>query len=204
MSLPELLPPSGTPCFLVAGHAITPESLYDDIEPMQGEARKRKVQTYAPRVVDVSAIFEEDEAYAYDEWFENVLIVGSEKFTARVAELGPDSKYWAAEWVDPPQWTAMHLGRWRLDGQLLLTGEGASTPPDTVTLAFEFGMALTGSASIQSPVELAFEFGMALEAHNPFAFEFDMDLEVIIAPEYFEREDGGFVEREDGGNLQRE
>lgn len=208
MALPELLPPAGTPRFHVEGHAIAPDTLYDDIEPMQGERRKRRVQTYAPRTVSVSTIFEADEAYAYDEWYENVLIVGSAKFTAHVGELGPNSKYWAAEWVDPPQWEAMTQGRWRLSGQLLLTGEGADAPPATVTLAFEFGMALTGTASIASPVDLAFEFGMALESHNPIAFEFAMSLEAVETPEYFERETasgGGFIERETGGtDLGRE
>lgn len=187
-------------CFLVEGHSITPDSKYDDITPMQGHDRKRKVQTYAPQIVNVSAILEEDEARAVDEWFENVLNVGVEKWAARIAELGPNSKYWNSEWVAPPQWIPMALRRFKLVGQLLTTGDGHSDPPVTVTLALDFGVTLTGSAHVSAPVELAIEFTLGLRAHNPFRIAFSLPL---TRPTYELREDGGFELREDGGKELR-
>lgn len=200
--LPELLAPGGL-CFLTSSNAITPDSMHDDIAPMLGHDLKRKVQTYAPQIVDVEAVLEPLDAYAVWEWFEKVLIVGSEKFTARVAELGPNSRYWISQWVAPPQWEALHLGRYRLRGQLMLTGQGWGDPPETVTLELEFGMDLIGSAVIRAPVELEAEFAMELRARSPFAVEFALTLEVYV-PSYELREDGGRELREDGGYELRE
>lgn len=199
-SLPELVTPPDL-CFLIAGNPIVPQSIYDDFAPMIGHDRKRKVWTYAPRVVTVAAVLDEHPAQVVDDWFENILEVGASQFTTRVAELGPNSKYWAAEWVAPPQWEAMALKRWRISGQLLLTGHGEENPPATVTLALEFALPLSGSAAIFAPVELAIEFALDLLAHNPLAFGFELGL-TYAAVEL--REDGGRELREDGGIERRE
>jgi hypothetical protein len=201
-NLPELLPPAGL-CFLAAGNALTPDSKHDDITPMLGHDIKRKMQTYAPQSMEVEALLEPDDAYAVWEWFENVLRSGSDKFAARVAELGPNSQYFISQWAAPPQWEAMHLGRYRLRGRLIMSGAGWSLPPNTVTLALEFGMSLFGSATVRAPIELAVEFAMKLRVHNPLRVEFAMPLEAYV-PSYELREDGGRELREDGGYELRE
>lgn len=206
MALPELLAPPGT-CFLLNAHANTPGDLDDDVQFMQGHSRKRRVQTSAPRVVDVSAIFKTaDTAAIFDDWFENTLSVGNGLFTAKVAPVGADSRYWAAQWVGPLAWSPMGKGRWQISGQLLLTGQGSDTPPLGATLATEYRAALTGSAKLTVGVSLATEFSASLVAHLPLRTEYVASLEADI-PSYFEREsdsDGAFIQREDGTNLQRE
>lgn len=203
MGLPELRTPKGLPCFLLGGHAITPDALHDDFDVMQGHGRKRKVQTAAPRVVNVGYILEADEADKLDDWFENTLVVGNAPFTAEIAELGSSSKFWAAQWVAPLQWTPIERGRWQVAGQLLLTGVGSDIPPLGATLATEYRIDLNGSARITSGVSLATEYAISLVAHTPLKTEYLIPLDSVI-PTYFEREDSGNIQREDGTNLQRE
>ena len=195
MALPELLQPSGT-CFLIDGHSITPDPQHDDLQPIQGHGRKRRVQTAAPRYVEVSLILEPDAAVLYDDWFENTLIVGNGLFTARIARIGEATiQYWAAQWVGPPEWFALHKGRWRLVGRLLLTGEGQSEPPPAPDLEIEFTVALTGSAALSAGVGLEIEYLVALIGETPLEIEFSIPLEAYSA-EYYEREDSGNIERE--------
>lgn len=204
MPLPALQAPSGLPLFLLAGHGISPDSLHDDIDVLQGEGRKRKVQTYAPRVVQVSWFLSEEQAAIADAWFENSLVVLHEPFTARIAPLGTDSGiYWAAQWIEPPTWEALHLGRWRVTGQLLLTGEGSDTAPGPVELAIEYEFALNGSAVVLVPADLAIEYEFALQSITPIEIEYEFALEVDV-PSFELREDDGFELREDGGKERRE
>ena len=178
MALPELFQPAGT-CFLLAGHAIAPDPLHDDFGMRQGHGRKRKVQTYAPRYVEVSVDLSPEEAEAYDDWFENALGVGNALFTATIASLGEATRYWAAQWVGPPQWiprAAAHGLRWRLVGTLLLTGEGSDTLPLGATLATEYVVALTGSGAITSGVTLATEYVIALIGQLPLTTEYLLEL----------------------------
>lgn len=204
MPLPALQAPSGLPPFLLAGHAIAPESLHDDVDALQGESRKRKVQTYAPRVVQVSWFLSEAHAAIADAWFENSLVVLHQKFTALIAPLGTGSGiYWAAQWIEPPTWEALHLGRWRISGSLLLTGEGSDTAPGPVELAIEYGFALDGSAVVLVPADLAIEYGFALQSLTPLEIEYLFVLDVY-EPSFELREDGGFEIREDGGFELRE
>ena len=179
MALPELLQPAGTPCFLLAGHANAPDPLHDDFAVRQGHGRKRKVQTAAPRYVDVSIDMSPEEAEIYDDWFENALGVGNALFTAPIAPLGEGTRYWAAQWVGPPLWTprAAAVGlRWRLSGTLLLTGEGSDILPLGATLATEYVIALTGSGAITSGVTLATEYEIALIGAIPLMTEYLIEL----------------------------
>ena len=179
MALPELLQPAGTPCFLLAGHANAPDPLHDDFAVRQGHGRKRKVQTAAPRYVEVSIDMSPEEAAIYDDWYENALGVGNALFTAPIAPLGEGTRYWTAQWVGPPLWTpraAAHGLRWRLSGTLLLTGEGSDTLPLGATLATEYVIALTGSAAITSGVTLATEYVIALIGELPLTTEYLVEL----------------------------
>lgn len=201
--LPELLQPAGTPCFLLAGHGITPGLLHDDLPANIGHGRRRRLCTVAPRVVDVSLALNDVQSAAWDEWFESVLIVGSAKFTAEVAPIGSSSRYYAAEWVDPPVWGAKIRGKWQVSGSLLLTGDGSDELPQGTTLVDEYVVALTGTAVIASAVKFSDEYVVALIQSTLLADEYVVALTQTI-PTYFEREDGGDILREDGSKLQRQ
>jgi len=157
MALPEILPPAGTPVFLAEGHGIEPQSVYADVQFGAGHSRRRRVWTRAPRVVSVSWLLEADEMAAVDDWFENTLLAGARKFSAQVANQGPGLLWWEAQWLEPYHAEAMHLGRWRVTGQLLLTGEGTPTKPYTPDMTVSFASALTGSASASIAATLALE-----------------------------------------------
>lgn len=201
--LPELLQPAGTPCFLLAGHSIALNPLHDDLPANTGHDRKRKIFTTAPRIVGVSIALSAAQAAAYDEWFESIAQVGDQRFTAEVAPLGSNSRYWAAQWVGPPVWTAGLFGRWQLSGALLLTGDGSDELPQGTTLVDEFVVELNGTFAIVSGVALADEFVIELSQATPLFDEFVIELSQSI-PTYYEREDGGDILREDGTKLQRE
>jgi len=216
MALPELLLPSGIPNFLLSGHAVARESPHDDFDVMAGHPRKRKIWTEARRTVTVSLDLSEDQAADLDEWFENVLIVGNEKFTARIAPVGDAAKYWEAQWVAPPLWTPradvirdpvtggkVSAPRWRVDGQLLLTGDGSDEKPGTTTLAVEYVVALVGTAAIDSAATLAVEYSVALLASDPLAVEYDIAL-VYAPPSYSLREATGYRMRQGGGRRKRQ
>lgn len=206
MALPELLAPPGT-CFLFNGHANTPDSFDDDFDVMQGHARKRRVQTAIPRVVDVSCVFKTaDAADVFDDWYENTLVVGNGLFTAKIAPIGADTKYYAAQWVAPPLWTPLDHGKWQLSGQLLLTGAGSDILPLGATLRTEYRIDLTGSATVTSGVLLATEYVIHLLAYTPLRTEYLVELLAAEpAPPSDElREDGGLELREDGGTELRE
>lgn len=183
MALPPLRQPAGTPCYLVGGHGIEPDALHDDFDFAVGHGRKRKVQTTAPRYVDVGLDLSEEQAAAYDAWFENALVVGNGQFTAEIAKLGTATRFWAAQWVDPPQWeprAAAGGTRWRLTGRLLLTGEGSDTAPETGALGIEYIAHLTGSVSLASQVFFAMEYVVHLSASAPIAMEYRVELLPII------------------------
>lgn len=200
MALPEIRPPSGTPCFLAAGHAIAPQSVYADVQMRSGHLRRRRLFTTAPRIVSVSWLLEADQMAAVDTWFEDVLLAGERPFSAQVANQGPGLLWWTAQWVEPYQTEALHLGRWRVTGQLLLTGVGQVEDPYTPDMAVEFGAPLTSSAELTVITRLAVEFGAALlQVTGRLAVEFGSAL--VHENPYLLTEDGDILLTEDDDEL---
>lgn len=193
MALPNLLEPSGLPYFLLAGHSITAEPTHDDFEWNQGHGRKRKVFTAREKTVNVSRDMSEAQADVYDDWLENALQVLDNHFTAHIATLGLTATYWDAQFVSPPQWTPRpvvrynpdtgrheHQLRWRLDGQLLLTGQGEATAPTGTDLAVEYVVLLDGSATIASGVALEVEYDVQLNSSLPLEVEYLVALLPVV------------------------
>ncbi len=203
MSLPELLPPRGTPTFLHRGHAIEPRPVFADVAMTTGHARRRRVSTIAPRVVEVGWFLTPGQMTSVDAWFESTLLVGSRQFTAPVKAQGAGLLYWAAEWLEPYTAEPVSRGRWYVSGKLLLTGEGSTTPPVLSTLGIEFGAALTGSASLTVGGFLGIEFGAALKQPVPLGIEFGAALRQV-GNFRLRESDGSYTLREGGGRRIRE
>ncbi len=200
MPLPQLRPPSIAPDFLLDGHAVQLGSKHDTVPLQQGETRKRKVQTYAPRIVDVSWLLDRPEVVeAVDSWLETDLDVLHQPLTERVAPVGATGMYWAAQWVAPPAWEFLHFGRARLTGQLRLTGVGSDTPPGPVALAIEYDFALTGTAQVLNPKALAIEYELTLNALQSLSIDYILAVQAVVFDREL-REDGGQELREDGGD----
>lgn len=163
MSLPGVTEPAGLRPFLVAGHAIQEDSVFEQIKFITGHSRARRQRTVAERVVSVSRILDAADMKAYDDWYEDVLLSGSLQFAVQVADQASKGLlWWTARWVSY-QFEMMHLGRGQMTGQLFLTGEGSTTPPDTSALASETLIALIGlPGSVANNASLASEVLIAL------------------------------------------
>lgn len=190
MALPELRPPTSVPCFLLAGHGATPNTIYADVTMRTGSPRRRRTCTTAPRVVTVAWVLEADAMAAVDAWFEDVLLAGEREFSARVKAIGPGLLWWTARWIEPYSAEALHLGRWRVTGQLLLTGEGQVEDPYSPDLAVEFGAALRGTAVLIVVPLLAVEFGVEVVRSLALRVEFGA---AVLAPIYLRAEFGTAV-----------
>lgn len=162
MALPEITPPPGTPPFRVAGHAISPGSVYGDVPMGAGHGRKRRLYTQAPRDVDVSWRLTQAQMTAVHDWFENTLIVGERPFAALVANQGPGLRWWEAKWLAPYKHRPLPGGRWLVTGQLRLAGAPSAEAPGASSLSLSISVALTGSATLTVGKPLAVEFEVAL------------------------------------------
>lgn len=158
MSLPGITAPSGTPPFRAAGHGIAPGSVFADVPMLTGHARRRRVWRTVPRVVDVEWRLTQAEMAVVDAWFEDVLQAGNRRFSALIANQGTGDLWWEAQWLSPYRADPIAGGRWRVTGQLLLTGEGSATGPVTTDLQLAITVALTGP-----PVVLTVTPALALE-----------------------------------------
>lgn len=204
MALPEITEPAGTVPF-VTPHGATPKGVYANVGVISGAARKRRVYTTAPRVQHVTRVLSPAQMVAYDDWFENVLLVGTRKFAVRVANPDGGFLWWEAQWVAPynAEPVAGNL-YWILTGDLLLTGEGSETGPVSTSATLEIVAALTSTATATFDGHAALEVEAAL-----LTLSLSGSLEMVAAllpfvPEFLIREDGGYILREDGGRIQRE
>ncbi len=156
-----------------------------------------------PRVVSVGLFLSRAQMLAFDNWFEDDLVVGERQFSARVANQGPGLLWWAAEWFDVPLSTPLHSGFWRVTGSLLLTGEGSVEGPAITTAGVEFRAPLLATAVLTFDGSAAVEFGAALGMAALGDVEFGAAL-LSREPDYLQREDLDFITRENGGRILRE
>lgn len=206
MALPLVFVPNGLPLWLVAGHSITPASVFDDVPMLVGHGRKRRVFTTAPRIATVALILEADEMVAFDDWYENTLKVGNERFTAEIANLGPGRVFWTAQWLEPYDAEPLHLGRWRVTCALLLTGTPSDTRPATGELALSVPIELDGSATAAAPIALVLSISIDLDAVTSLSLSVPIEL-ISFAADYELRETGsggGYELREDGSKELRD
>lgn len=187
----EIRPPIGTPVFHVSGHSSVQVTRYANIAMRTGQPRRRAVFTSTPRVVSVVWLLESAQMAAVDAWFEDTLLAGEREFAAQVKgigyQAGPDGMLWfTARWVEPYQAEAMHLGRWRVTGQLHLTGEGGTTDPYSPNLVAEYGASLLASASLSVMPLFEAEVGAALSrTFNVFVeYRFNLQTRMEFTTEY--------------------
>jgi hypothetical protein len=175
MTLPLITVPEGTPCFLAEGHGIDEDSVFAQVPFATGHSRARRVWSVTERLVSVSWLLEADEMAAVDEWFEDTLQAGAAEFAAQVKNVGAGLLWWRARWVSF-QTEMLHLGRGRVSGVLLLTGEGSVTGPETGVLRMEV---LVPLLDVRSLVDVAKP--LAMEVLVPLRQPAVLRMEVFVA-----------------------
>lgn len=193
--------PAGTPAFLREGHAIDPVSAFAQVPMRTGHSRKRRIFTVAPRIVSVQLQLNQAPMTALDDWYENTLHAGERRFAAQVQNQGPGLRWWEAQWLEPYTAEQPTSAVWRVRGQLLLTGEGSETAPDTSALDIEFNAALSGSAALTVGAAIAAEILAALVRSTRLAAEFVAALLHVAAPDNLRLEAGEFLLAESGDTL---
>jgi hypothetical protein len=175
MTIPLITAPAGTPFVLAEGHGIEEDSVFAQVPFATGHSRARRVWTVTERLVTVRWLLEADEMAAVDEWFEDTLQAGALEFAAQMKNVGAGLLWWRARWVSF-QTEMLHLGRGRVSGVLLLTGEGSETGPETGVLRMEVAAPLLDVRSIVSvPKLLAME--VLLQLLQPTVLR----MEVVVA-----------------------
>jgi hypothetical protein len=112
--------PGEIPNWWAEGHAFEDLGVADPVPFERGEDRQRRRFTWAPQIVAVSTRFTQAEFDRFDEWYEQDLQAGAQRFDARVAAQGGDAvAWWAAQFVGPYTVTAQRA-RYLVQAQLLL------------------------------------------------------------------------------------
>lgn len=178
MPLPGILLPAGLPCFLIQGHASQYQSPYADVPMTTGHARKRRVCTVRPQVVSVALFLERAEMAEFRTWFKDTLVSGERAFAAHVKDQGDGFLWYEATWVGMYQATALHKGRWRVEGQLLLSGDGEEEAPPLTSFQTEISIPLNGSGQLHVIKYFATEIDIPLVSSIIFSTEIEVALEV--------------------------
>lgn len=149
MPLPNLVMPAGLPLFLVAGYGADYQSPYGLVGMGTGHARKRRLVTRRPRVVNSSMILDEQQAADFHAWHRDSLINGQRSFSVRTQIEGGPLVWYEAQFVSMYNATMMHLGRKRVDMILRLIGVGSVDGPALGQFVGSAGLEVTGSARLQ-------------------------------------------------------
>src|SRR5690349_11711205 len=99
--LPVILMPSGLPSWLIDGFAGSDDDAYGTVEMTTGHDRRRRLYRRPPIRRQVSLLLTELETLQFESWFENDLIAGERRFSARVRDMGPGDVWYAAQFVQP-------------------------------------------------------------------------------------------------------
>lgn len=133
--LPQIQIPGGFPAWLIAGHSSTDDDIYASVEMAAGHNRLRRVYSVTPQRRKVSMLLTQQQGVEFFNWFENDLLAGALRFSAKVRALGPDHLWYGAAFSASPPYTAelAHWGRpevhWLIEAELTLYGPGADKPP---------------------------------------------------------------------------
>lgn len=177
MPLPGILPPSDLPPFLIAGHAAAYGNPYANIAMTTGEHRRRRVVTVRPQMVAASFLLERSQMSSFQIWFRDTLRSGERRFSANVKEQGAGMLWYESAFADMYRATALHLGRWRVDMQLMLFGDGEAEAPFTGMLATSITLDLTGSGSLRVPIQLRTQINLPLLQSLSLRTRIQLDLE---------------------------
>jgi hypothetical protein len=149
MPLPPITQPSGLPPYLIAGHSTIWQSPFVDLVFCTGHRRRRRVVTRQVQTYAVSQILERDQMAAFQRWFRDTLRGGERRFSANVKEQGAGMLWYDAAFLQMPTLTAMHLGRWQMDGVIEARGDGSITGPALGNFSTSVSIAFLGTARIQ-------------------------------------------------------
>ncbi len=177
MPLPSLTLPEGTPPFLIAGHAAQWQSPFADVPMGTGHRRKRRLCTSKPQIVSASLFLERAQMTAFHAWFRDSTRSGERKFSAQVKEQGAGMLWYEAAFVSMYQADALHLGRWVVNAQLILSGDGSLAPPSLGSFSAEITIALSGSGTLTVIKSFSAEVTIALVASIRFHAEVSIALE---------------------------
>lgn len=149
MPLPNLVMPSSLPRFLLAGYGSDYQSPFGVVAMGTGHARKRRLVTRRPTVVNASMILEEQQAADFHVWFRDSLLLGERSFAVLTQLEGGPLVWYEAQFVTTYRATMMHLGRKRIDMILRLIGDASETPPLFGQLSGRAGVDVGGSGHLQ-------------------------------------------------------
>lgn len=177
MPMPTILQPSTARCFLLAGHGTQWQSVFADVGMTTGHRRKRRVVTTRPQIANVAFIFERDAMSTFHLWHRDTLRRGERHFAARVKEQGAGFLWYDAAFLGMYSAPAMHLGRWRVEAQLILAGVGQVEAPTLggfigrAVFALDGDAHLTVSKLFRGRAVFALESSRRLRGRAVFALE---------------------------------
>ena len=175
--LPSLTLPEGTPAWLVAGHAAQWQQPFADVAMGTGHRRKRRLCTTKPQIVSVSIFLTAAQMTAFHAWFRDSTRSGERKFSTQVKEQGAGMLWYEAAFVGMYQAEALHLGRWVVNAQLILTGDGSATAPALGSFSAEVTIALSGVGTLTVIKSFSAEVTIPLMASTRFRAEVEIALE---------------------------
>lgn len=184
--------------------------MYAQVEMRSGPARRRRIYLTAPREVAVEMYLEPAHAEIFWNWYENRLSAGNEPFSTQLPHQGSGLRWWWAQFVEPPEYSAMPLGRFRLRARLLLRGTGSvDGPAPTGSLVTLARVPFTGRATVRTTRRLSTVARVAFMVPRPqlttlALIAFGPSVLPPPSTDRVLREDGGLLLREDGSAIQRE
>ena len=173
MALPELFMPASLPYFKAADHVRTPDSLYAGIERQGGFARRRRVFTSAPQMLETMLEVTQEQLEEFFAWHEGPLQAGAKPFTAYVSAGALAVQYWEAYILE---FTAEHRegNLHDISLKLRLKGDPSAVPPVASSLtadvavpmlwAFDFAIGPGLSAEVLAALSFTGETGASFSA----------------------------------------
>lgn len=161
--LPEILMPSGLPSWLIDGFSGSDDDAYGTVEMTTGHDRKRRLYRRPPIRRQVSLLLTELETLQFENWFENDLIAGERRFSARVRDMGPGDVWYAAQFVQPYEADYQHWAKgpekdhWRISAELILYGVGSDFGPEMTAFKAEVDVPLVASSRASAPATMKAE-----------------------------------------------
>lgn len=157
MPLPGILYPTALPCWRLDSYNVAPGDVYAQVQWATGENRVRRVFTTQQRTDSVHLTLTAADMEVFHDWYENVLQAGLMPFSAEMANLGPGMLWFQAQFLGPYRADPIGGEFWQVTFDLLITGDGEATPPDTSELGFSVAVPVVASAVLMVPTSFAFD-----------------------------------------------
>jgi hypothetical protein len=182
MALPGIQLPSSLPPFLIEAHGAQWMRPFVGVRMGTGHQRLRRVFTRGRQIVSVALFLEREEMAAFNLWHRTTLRSGDRKFSARVKDQGAGMLWYAASFVGMYTADALHLGRWKVTAQLLLTGDGEVETPALGFFTSEAVLPLLGVGTLTVPKRFSSEAYLSLVGSVRFRSDAVLALEVGESP----------------------